>query len=425
MVRLPERMGLPRERSIEMARHNLGTVVQFEFTRTVKKRRFWLATLAIPALLAVVFALVFTSSSSSQSRAEAQKNQTLSFSYTDASGIIDAKIAKAMGGTPETSPGTAVERVKAGELNAWFDFPADLKKDPIRVYGTDQGIFANGSYDAVAKQLVVLSAQERVGTPELAAAVQGNVSTETQTFKDGQESGGLQTVVPPMLFLVLFYVVIILLANQMLAATLEEKENRVTEMILTTLNPNTLVLGKMISLLLVGTVQALVFAAPVILGYFLFHDQLALPNLDLSALKFEFFPMLIGGLLFVGGFIVFTGILMGIGAVMPTAKDAGIVFAPVMIMMFIPFYAVSLVVSDPGALIVQIFTFFPLTAPITAMLRNAFGSLDGVSAAVVIAELFIVGVLALRAAVYLFRFGSLEYTQKLSLRQAFSRRGLR
>ena len=405
-----------------MARHNLGTVVQFEFIRTVKKRRFWIATLAIPVLLGIVFALVFASNSSTQTRTDAQKNQKLEFSYSDASTLIDPALAKAMGGTLETEPGTAVERVKAGTLNAYFSFPVNLSKEPVQVFGTNQGIFKNGTYDAVAKQLVVLSAQEKVGSAELTAAVQGNFSTELQTFKNGQLSGGLETVVPPLIFLVLFYVVIILLANQMLASTLEEKENRVTEMILTTLNPTTLVVGKVISLFLVGAVQTIVFTTPMLLGYVFFRDQLAMPEFDLSHLQFQFLPMLVGALLLIGGFILFTGVRVGIGAVMPTAKDASTVFAPVMIMMFIPFYIVTMVVSDPGSLIVQIFTFFPFTAPITAMLRNAFGSLNGISAAIVIAELFVFGFVALRVAVHLFRYGSIEYSRKLSLRTAFAKK---
>lgn len=405
-----------------MARHNLGTVVQFEFTRTVKKRRFWIATLAIPILLAIVFALVFASSSSTSSITEAQKSDKLAFTYSDASTLINPAVAKALGGAVETDPGTAVERVREGKLNAYFEFPASITKDPVLVFGTDQGIFKNGTYDAIAKQIVILSAEGKVGSAELTAAVQGNFSTDSQTFKNGEVSGGLETVVPPLLFLVLFYVVIILLANQMLASTLEEKENRVTEMILTTLNPTTLVVGKVISLFLVGAVQSIVFAAPMVIGYVFFHDQLNMPSFDLSALQFQFLPMLVGALLFIGGFILFTGVLVAIGAVMPTAKDASTVFAPVMIMMFIPFYIVTLVVSDPGSIIVQIFTFFPFSAPVTAMLRNGFGSLSGVSAVVVIAELFIFGFLALRLAVHLFRYGSIEYSRKLSLRTAFAKK---
>src|SRR5919112_4820793 len=92
--------------------------------------------------------------------------------------------------------------------------------------------------------------------------------------------------------------------------------------------------------------------------------------------------------------------------------------------MFIPFYAYSLIISDPQSPVVQVFTYFPLTAPVTAMLRNGFGTLTGAEAAIVIAELFIVGVLILRLAVHLFRYGSIEYGKKLSIAGTFRRKEL-
>ncbi len=102
--------------------------------------------------------------------------------------------------------------------------------------------------------------------------------------------------------------------------------------------------------------------------------------------------MIVGALLLVGGFTLFTATLVAVGAIMPTARDAGQISAPLMILIFVPFYAVSLVVSDPHALIVQLFTYFPYTAPVTAMLRNGFGSLSPLEATIVITELFVLGV---------------------------------
>jgi ABC-2 type transport system permease protein len=104
---------------------------------------------------------------------------------------------------------------------------------------------------------------------------------------------------------------------------------------------------------------------------------------------------------------------------MPTVKEAGTMLAPVIILLFIPLYAVALIVSDPQAPIVQIFTYFPLSAPVTALLRNAFGSLSPAEAATVIVELFVLGFAALRLAVHLFRYGSIEYGRKLSLKSVF------
>ena len=107
---------------------------------------------------------------------------------------------------------------------------------------------------------------------------------------------------------------------------------------------------------------------------------------------------------------------------MPTAKDAGTIFGPLMALIFVPFYAISLIISDPDAPIVQIFTYFPLSAPVTAMLRNGFGTLSPLESTIIIAELFITGILILRLAVHLFRYGSIQYSNKLSITGTFRKR---
>lgn len=404
-----------------MAQHNLNPVIGFEFFRTVKKKRFWIATLAIPVLLAIVFALIIMSNESTSTTAENQKNAHLSFTYTDGSGLVTDTVATAFGGTKTTDSARAIADVKAGTVDAYFAFPADPAKQPVRIYGTDKGVFGNGTYDAVARQILITTAQQKIGSPQLTTLAQGNVTIESQTYKNGQVSGGIGVVIPPLLFLVIFYVIIILLGNQMLSSTLEEKENRVTEMILTTLDPTTLIIGKVISLFMAGLVQMLIFALPVIAGYLFFRSNLNLPDVDLSHLTLEPGPMIVGALLLLGGFILFTGTLVAIGAVVPTAREAGTFFAPLMVVIWVPFYVVSLIVSDPHSLIVQIFTYFPFTAPVTAMLRNAFGSLNPFESAIVIAELFIFGFVTLRLAVHLFRYGSVEYSKKLSIRNTLRR----
>jgi len=112
---------------------------------------------------------------------------------------------------------------------------------------------------------------------------------------------------------------------------------------------------------------------------------------DLSHLSLQPGPVVVAALLLLGGFVLFTGTLVAVGAIMPTAKEAGPIFASLMVMIFLPCYVVTLIVSNPQALIVQIFTYFPFTAPITAMLRNGFGSLTTLESAIVIAELFVLG----------------------------------
>lgn len=407
-----------------MGQHNLGTVISFEFVRTIKKRGFVIATLALPVILVLIFALVYASNASTKDTAAAQKSAKFAFTYTDASGIIVPAAAELAGGTSTNDGEAAIAAVKDGTSEAYFAYPADPTKESVKVYGTDKGMFENSKYEAVAKQLLAASAQYQVGSPQLTAAMTGTIKFDSETYKDGEVAAGVGGIIPPLLFLVVFYISMILLSNQMLNSTLEEKENRVTEMILTTLNPTTLITGKIVSLFAVGLVQILVFLAPVGLAYLFFRNRLSLPEVDLSSLVFEPGPMITGALLTLGGFTVFTGVLVAIGAIMPTAKEAGTVFGPLVAMMFIPFYTFSLIISNPGALIVQIFTYFPLTAPVTALLRNGFGTLNPLEATIVVVELFVVGFVILRLAVHLFRYGSIEYGRKLSIAGTFRRNEL-
>ena len=403
-----------------MARHNLSTVVRFEFLRTISRRRFWIATLVVPVVLVIVSLLVSASNSSTDTSAQELKNARFTFAYTDASGLIDPTIAARAGGRVASSATSGIGAVRTGRLNAFFAYPEHPESETIRVYGTDKGVFANGQYSAVAQQLLQTSASRRIGSSQLSRLAAGNTDTTTITYHDGREAGGIGAVVPPLMYLLIFYILIVLLGNQMLNSLLEEKENRVTEMILTTINPNNLILGKVLSLFLIGVVQILVFAIPLAIGYTFFRTALKIPDLGLDGLQLDPERMIVGALLLLGGFALFVGTLVALGAAMPTAKDAGPIFAALMILIFIPFYIITLIVSDPTAPLVQLFTYFPYSAPITSILRNAFGTLPLWQAMIVIVELFALAAIVLRVAAQIFRYGSIEYSRKVDVRTALS-----
>ncbi|MBC7462755.1 MAG: ABC transporter permease [Actinobacteria bacterium] len=403
-------------------RHNLGTVVEFEVTRTLKRRRFWVGTLLVPVAIGAVLGLNIVSNSSTTQKAEAQKNEKFDFAYIDRSGYVEDEVARAVGGTPVTNSEEAISDVKSGKLTAFFYFPSNPETQRILVYGEDNGVFDNGKYSAVAGALLTTSAQSKIVDKKLLTILANNLKIHTQTFSAGRESGSIGDAIPPLLFLLIFYLVILLLGNQMLTSTQEEKENRVTEMILTTLNPTTLVVGKIIALFIIGIVQMAIFILPTLVSYIFFRNELRIPNFDLAALNFSLIPMVIGLLILISGFVLFTGTLVAVGAIMPTAKEAGQIYGVVVTLLFVPFWVISLVASDPQALIVQVFTYFPYSAPVTAMVRNGLGSLPTWQAGIVISELFIFGYVVLRMAIRLFALGSMEYSKKVSLRRLLPRK---
>lgn len=403
-----------------MAQHNLSTVISFEFFRTVGKKRFWIGTLAVPFIMAVVFGLLYASNTATDSAADAQKSAEFSISYTDASGLITPEQAGVFGATTAASAEEGLSAVRSGSVDAFFDFPADPATEAVKVYGADQGLFENNKYSAVAQAMLTRAVDARIGSAELSSLAGTEATVDLKTYRDGVEASGFMSAVPPLFFLVIFYGLIILLGGQMLSSTLEEKENRVTEMILTTLKPTTLISGKVLALFAIGLLQMVIFSSPVVIGYLFFRDQINIPDFDLSALVFEPVPMITGFLILVGGFALFTNTLVAIGAIMPTVKEAGNYMAVMIALIFVPFYAVSLIFSNPQALIVQVFTYFPFSAPVTALLRNGLSSLGAVEAAIVIAILYIGAVLMFFLAVRLFQYGSISYASRVNIKTALS-----
>ena len=408
-------------------RYNLGTVISFEFWRTIKKPSFWAATLSFPILMCVIFGIVFYSNKTTQDNSDKLGKEKFSIVYQDDSKLIVPQIAEGVQAKKVTDKQQAIQDVRNHKVDAFFYYPSNVASNQVEVYGKDVGLFNNQKYETVAKQLLTLSANARIGSNDLIELSKGNTKTHTTTYKhNGEEAAGWLAAAPPLIFLAIFYLAIVMLGNNLLNSTVEEKENRVTEMILTTLNPTNLIVGKLIATFLAGLVQMLVVLIPVVIAYFVLGTNSHTVNLpDLAMLKglvIDPVTVGIGFLLLIGGILVFTGSLMATGAIMPTAKEAGQWFGIVILAMFIPFYIISLILSDPSSPIVQIFTYFPLTSPVTSMLRNAFGSLDPVTAAVTITMLVVLGILIIRLAVYLFRYGAMQYDSRLSLKGLFTRK---
>ena len=398
--------------------HNLGTVFRFEVIRTLKKRSFWLLSLSFPLMVGVIFGIIYFSNKATGDALEQISSEKFSLVVTDESGIVNPELIKGFGGIVTTDKQGSIDRVVDGTLDAYIYYPKDLTKQPVEVYGKDVGLFDNSKYQNVARLLLDQSASSSVPASE-ALVLQGNVSYAASTYKDGGEYDGMKQLIAPGIFLVLFYFLIAFFGNQMLTSTTEEKENRVIEMILTTVRARTLIIGKILSLVALGFLQTCIILVPVVIAYVLLHDNLSLPSLDISSIPLDPVRITIGALIFITSFLLFTGLLVTIGAAVPTAKEAGSFFGIVMMLIFGPLYAAPLFISSPDSPIVQALSYIPFTAPIPLMLRNAVGNLELWQAGLAIAILMVTAMIVLNIAVRVFRYGALEYSRKLSLREVF------
>jgi ABC-2 type transport system permease protein len=401
--------------------HNLGTVVRFEIVRTLKKRSFWIAALAVPIIVGAVGAIIYFSNKTTASQSESLASEQYTVGITDTSHLLSPSLVSAVGAKTLADKTTGINDVKTGKLDAYFYYPASLDNEAVEVYGKEVGIFKDSRYHDLARQLLVQSVSAQT-SPILRTVLQDNVQYNAITYTDGQVDKGFLKLIAPGIFLVLFYFMIATFGNQILTSVTEEKENRVIEMILATIKPTTLLVGKLLSLIVLAVIQMLAILVPVIAGYFLFRSQLALPSLDLSSIPLNPLAITLGAVIFIVSYLMYTGILMTLGAAMPTAKEAGGFFGAIMALTFGPLYAAPLFISAPDSLTVQILSYFPLTAPIPLLLRNAVGNLQIIPALISIAILLATTVFVISIGVRIFRFGALEYSRKLSAKEILRRK---
>lgn len=400
--------------------HNLKTVFNFEVIRSIKKKSFWILAIAFPVVISLVFLVIFFSTKATEQATEDLSKHQFSFYITDQSGLIDQAIVEQIGGKITTQKEATIDKVLNNKIDAYFFYPQDLTNQEIEIHAVNIGIFDNGRYAAVAKALLEQSVANQT-EPQIIAILQDKLQIQATNYQDGLKYDGFKQAIAPGLFLILFYLLIAMFGNQMLTSTTEEKENRVTEMILTTINAKTLIIGKILSLIILGVIQIGLILIPIIVGYLLLRNQLALPNFNLSDIPIEPIPTLIGALIFSLSFLLFTGLLVAIGSIAPTAQQAGSFFGVVVVFIFGPLYAVTLFVSRPESLIVRFLTFFPLTAPIPMMLRNAVGNLATDEMIIGLIILAISAGLAMFMAIRLFRQGVLSYSSPLKLSHLFKK----
>ena len=394
--------------------HNLGTVFKFETIRVLKKPTFWLMALGFPLMFAALYGIVFWSQSTTMQAAKELEKQEFSLAVTDDSKLVRPELLMAAKTKTVESKEAGINEVKNGKIDAYIYFPKDISKQKVEVYGKDVGLFQNGKYGAVAQSLLSQSVASSVSQAQV-AILQNKVQLSSTTYLDGKEHGGINEMIAPGLFLVIFFMLITFFGNQMLTSSTEEKENRTVEMLLTMVKTDTLITGKILSLMVLALIQMLVIILPVAAGYLAFGSKLQLPNMDLSLLVFD--PVRIGLALviFLASFMMFTGMLVTLGAMMPTAKEASQWFGLVIMLIFGPFYGITAFVSFPDSPFVKFLSLFPFTAPIPLLLRNAVGNLPAWEGLLGVALLIVAAVFVLWLAVRVFRYGAMSYDSKLSL----------
>ena len=400
---------------------NLGTVIKFEVLRAIKKPTFWVALLAVPLVYGGLFFLGKISGEQAAQNAEKLAREEFSFEIMDESKILTPQIIESIGGKISTNKEASIEKVKSEKMNAFFFVPKNLRDEKVEIFGKFEGTNQSAKYSAVISSVLKNASLETVD-PNKIAAVNGTFHSETTLFRNGEKYDALKEMLAPGIFLVIFYYIVTFLSNRMLTSTTEEKENRVTEMILTSISAKTLVVGKLVSILILGVIQIVALLTPILIAAFGFSNSLGLPDISNFTNGIVWDPMTIfkSVLILIFGLLMTVGAIIALGSAMPTAQEASNYFGFIIMFLMAPFFVMPMFFSAEKTIAVDFLSYFPLTSPIALLLRNTLGTLPNEEAFIGIGLLVIFGAIAIWMAVRIFQFGTLSYGKKVSLKSLFA-----
>ncbi|MGE0181591.1 MAG: ABC transporter permease [Parvularculaceae bacterium] len=179
----------------------------------------------------------------------------------------------------------------------------------------------------------------------------------------------LRSAFIPAAMTYMLLVVIFGVGNLLLTNTIEERSNKIVEILLSSVTANELMLGKLIGIAAVGLTMPTVFA----LGGL----ALALSGggdetmRDLIGVLFNSWFLPIYLFYFLCAYAIFAMIFLAIGAVSNSLQDAQSYMGPVMLLVFAPLPLMVMVFQNPNGLVASILTWIPIYTPYAVMMRVA------------------------------------------------------
>jgi len=175
----------------------------------------------------------------------------------------------------------------------------------------------------------------------------------------------------PLAFVYLLWMAIFTVMQMLLNNTVEEKSNRIAEVLLSSVTPNEIMMGKLLGIAGIGLTMVGAWLSTIFIGAKLYQGpgaEVIGPAIDAVAAT-GLIPMFL--LCFLLGYLIYAGLFLSIGALCNDIKEAQSFQGPMMLIMMVPLFTMIFVNRDPHGTLATILTWIPLYTPFTMMNRAA------------------------------------------------------
>lgn len=342
-------------------------IFRHEFLHTIKRTGFIILTLALPvlALLGIgVFQIV--------SEINKPPTEVTRIGYVDEAGGFDqfttqGNITLVRFDIPEA----ATQALNKKDIKEYFIIPPDfISTGIISRYTAQRELTPPAATTAAIKNFIasnLLAGKVPMNTIARVEAPLNLVTTTlTSTGAVAPQQGGFGNFIIPGIFSLLLMFAIIFSSIYVLQSLSEEKENRLMEILLSSVSTRQLLTGKVLGLGAAGLVQVIVWVIsfPLLL-------KLASSSIGgiISTIQLPASFLVFGVVYFILGFSVFAVLSASVAAISPTVQEAQGLSSIYTLFAIAPFWFLSLILLFPNNPVWVVFSIFPFTAPVLVMLR--------------------------------------------------------
>ena len=394
-----------------------GIIARHEFITTIRRISYILLTLSFP-VLGLLGMLVYMGVANWSG--DGAPPEELKIGYVDSTGMFN----------DYTNPDGAVfiiydtndeatEALFTEELNEYFIIPEDyVETGLIARYTTERELEQPWETRKLTEDFLIANLLDGKVSGEVLLRVQSpmlSVSTrlDPETGEIIPAESELTAFAMPYVFALLFMMSLFFTSGYLLQGVSEEKENRLIEILLSSVSARQLLTGKVLGLGAAGLIQIVTWLMSSVILLAIASLFFSLPE----GLSIPVGLIIFGIIYFILGYLLF-GILMAtLGSIGSTARESsqwtGIFVMPAVA----PLILIPLFIENPDHLIFTVFTLFPLTAPVAAIMKLSIGAMPVwelvLSIAILIAS--IIGAMWLASRV--FRTFLLMYGKRPSLRE--------
>lgn len=396
-------------------------VIKYEYTRHVFRKRFLVILLSLPMAVIALVLLSYMIASFAIN--------TTPVGYIDPANVIDEALIVEEGGSvfdpvisflPYSDEAQALEALESGVIQAFFILPEDYPEslDVQLTYLEEPDNTVQDQFTDIVQNSLI--AAENL-TPEVEERLKESSLITFVALDDSREVREDQwfLIFTPFIAGAMFIIVVMSNGGYLLQAVVEEKENRTMEIVITSVSPNQLMTGKIIGNIAVGLTQLVVWLIFLWIGLSIGGNFW--PVLKGFSLPANYILVML--LVMLPAFVMVAALMAAIGSTMTEMREAQQVSGMFSLSITIPFYVSTIIMENPNGTLAMILSYFPLSAPITILMRMAFTVVPTWQLAINVAILVLFAIFAIWFAGKAFRMGMLQYGKKLPLKDVFRRLG--